>query len=62
MLGEGYRLLRSSNLSKMLLKSLQRAKGAQISVELEAKAMIPCFHSLEEPGDRVSCKMWFKRL
>lgn len=55
-------MLWSTELSKMLLKSLHRAKRAWISVELEAKAMIPYFHSLEEPGDRVSCKMWFKRL
>lgn len=43
-------------------KSLQRAKGAQISVQLEAKAVIPCLPYLEEPEDKVSCKMWFKRL
>lgn len=55
-------MLWSLDLSKMLLKSLHRARRAWISVELEAKAMIPCFHSLEEPGDRVSCKMWFKGL
>lgn len=63
MQGEGCCLLWSSDLiKKHFQKSLQRAKGAQISVQLEAKAMIPCLLYLEEPEDKVSCKMWFKRL
>lgn len=54
---EGCCVLLSSDLPKMPLKSLHRAKIAQAYVELELKATIPCSHSLEEPGDRVSCKM-----